>query len=237
MLLYTSRKPHQSNTIQANRKRRHDVVVDPTHNFTPKRPRSIHPHHFDLTTLPAEERYRQAADLLDVPVNHLRVFIPNLAGQEPDQLLPYNDWEPLPYQRRMKRSTGRGRSIPKPRSTSSTSEKTLDGDLNNYTGEQEEKLALQWNGQVDGSSDFPEPASQGGRDSTFCFPKDAIVDFFSNFCSVDDEPSQRNGYGKLIGKDWERLADGGHRKSTDATSCFSFSNPIFRSTVHGQLHP
>ncbi|KAL5345859.1 hypothetical protein ACLOAV_008885 [Pseudogymnoascus australis] len=195
MLLHTSHKQHQSNPIQVNRKRKHSVVADPANLFTHKRPRSTHhPLHFNLITLPAEERYRQAADLLDAPVHYLREAFPNLEEQTPIQLLPYNDWSPLPYPRRMKRSTGRGRSTPRPPSTGSTSEKGQDGDMNNHTGRQREKLALQWGGQMDGSSDYPEPASQDGRDSTFCFPKEAIVDFFSNLCSVDDEPSRGNGY-------------------------------------------
>ncbi|KFZ13964.1 hypothetical protein V502_06327 [Pseudogymnoascus sp. VKM F-4520 (FW-2644)] len=180
--------------IMANRKRKHGVVADPANPFTPKRPRSTHPLHFNLISLPAEDRYQQAADLLDAPVNYLREAFPGLEEQDPGNLLPYNDWQPLPYPRRMKHSTGRGRSTPKPPSTGFTSEKAQDGDVNNYTGGQGEKLALQWNGQVDGSSDFPEPARQGGRDSTFCFPKEVIVDFFSNLCSVDDEPSRGNRY-------------------------------------------
>ena len=200
MLLHTSHQPHQSNSTQANRKRKHGVVADSADPFTFKRPRSTHPLHFNLISLPAEDRYQQAADLLDAPVNYLREAFPGLEEQDPGNLLPYNDWQPLPYPRRMKRSTGRGRSTPKPPSTGSISEEAQDGDVNNYTGGQGEKLALQWSGQMDGSSDFPEPARQGGRDSTFCFPKEVIVDFFSNLCSVDDAPSRGNRYGKLIGE-------------------------------------
>ncbi|OBT69780.1 hypothetical protein VE03_00727 [Pseudogymnoascus sp. 23342-1-I1] len=183
-------------TNMANRKRRHSVVADPANNpFSSKRPRSTHhPLHFNFITLPAEERYLQAVDLLGAPVNYLREAFPGLEEQTPSQPVPYNDWPPLHYSRRMKHSTGRGRNTPKPQSTGSTSEKGQNGDMNNYTGGQGEKLALQWGGQVDGSSDYPEPASHSGRDSTFCIPKEVIVDFFSNLCSVDDGPSRGNEY-------------------------------------------
>lgn len=207
MLLYTSsHQRHHSNSIQANRKRKHDVVVvDPSSPSTSKRPRSIHPQHFNnLASLPTDERVRQAATLLRMPVTRLRSVISDLEEeepeQEPEQFVPYYDW-PLSHQpSRMKRGMGRGRRTPKPRSTGSVGEKAVGGEMNNYTGGQGEKTVSQWNGQMDGSSEFSEPASQGGRDSTFCFPKEVLVEFFSNWCSVDDEPSRGNGYGKLIGE-------------------------------------
>lgn len=137
-------------------------------------------------------------------VTRLRSVISDLEEedpeQEPEQFVPYYDW-PLSHQfPGMKRAMGRRRSTPKPRSTGSMGEKAVGGEINNYTGGQVEKSIPQWNGQMDGPSEFPEPASQSGRDSTFCFPKEIFVDWISNWCSVDDEPSRGNGYGKLIGE-------------------------------------
>lgn len=205
MLLHASHKPHQSNSLQANRKRKHDVVVvdpaNPANNFTYKRPRSTHPQHLSLTSLPTEEQYRQAAEILRVPVTHLRSVIPDVeeVEVEPQQLLPYYDWPLSQQSPRMKGAMSRGRNTPKPRSTGSMAEKAVGGEINNYTEEQGEKSALQLHGQMDGSPEFPGPTRQGGRDSTFCFPKGVFVDFFTNWCSVDDEPSHGNEYGKLIG--------------------------------------
>lgn len=136
-----------------------------------------------------------------MPVTHLRSVIPDVEEVEvgPQQLQPYYDWPLSQQSPRMKSAMSRGRSMPKPRSTGSMDEKAVGGEINNYTEEQGEKSALQLHRQMDGSSEFPEPARQGGRDSTFCFPKDVFVDFFTNWCSVGDEPSHGNEYGKLIG--------------------------------------
>ncbi|OBT85528.1 hypothetical protein VE02_05374 [Pseudogymnoascus sp. 03VT05] len=183
----------------ANRKRKHDVVVvDHTNPSTSKRPRSIHPQHFNLASLPSDKRVRQAATLLGLPVTRLRSVISDLEEeepeQEPEQFVPYHDWLLSHQPPRIKRAMGRGRNTPRPGSTGSMGEKAVGGEMNNYTGGQGEKSVQQWNGQLDGPSEFPEPASQSGRDSTFCFPKEVFVDFFSNWCSVDDEPSRGNGY-------------------------------------------
>lgn len=202
MCLHRSHHSHHSNSIQANRKRRQNAVVDPAIQFTYKRPRSTHPQLSNLSSLPTEEQYRQAAGILRVPIPYLRSVISDVDEEEqPAQLLPCNDWPFTHHQLRTKRAMGQVRGTPAPLSTVSMGEKAVGGEINSYTGEEQgEKSALQWNGQMNVASDFPEPASQSGRDSTFCFPKGALVDFFSNLCSVDDEPSQGNIYGKLIGE-------------------------------------
>lgn len=199
MLSYMSRQLHRSNRTQTNQKRRIEDLFEPVNHFTPKRLRSTQTQPFNPDDLPAEERYRWAADLIHVPVDDLRFVFPGLEEQNPEQLLPHsNDYGLMSphYPRRMKRATGRKKGSRKTSSIGSTSEKSLDGG----TGPKKEKFEQQWNGQLDGSSDFPEPASESGRDSTFCFPKAAIVDFFSNLCSVDDGPSQDNQYGKSVGE-------------------------------------
>ncbi|KFY44455.1 hypothetical protein V495_03444 [Pseudogymnoascus sp. VKM F-4514 (FW-929)] len=146
-----------------NQKRRIEDLFEPVNHFTSKRLRSTQPQPFNPDDLPAEERYRWAADLIHVPVDDLRFVFPGLEEQNPEQLLPHsNDYGLMSphYPRRMKRATGRKKGSRKTSSIGTTSEKSLDGG----TRPKKEKFEQQWNGQLDGSSDFPEPASESGRD-------------------------------------------------------------------------
>lgn len=193
----------QSNPIQNSRKRRHSVIVDPVNNFAVKRHKPTHTQqHLNINGLATQDQYilRKAADILHVPVTHLRSAITELE-EESEVFLPYYDRTYPIYSPPMNRSAGKGRGTPKPRLTSQACEKPrADDELSNYLRGLEGKSGQEWKQEVGddlGASGLVGLAAKESSDSTFCISKNAIVEFL-NCCSMgDDKPSSSNGYGKL----------------------------------------
>lgn len=178
-------------------------MVDPVNNSTIKRYKPTHTQqHLSINGLATQEQYilRQAADILHVPVTHLRSAITELE-EESEVFLPYYDRTYPIYSPPMNRSAGKGRGTPKPRLTSQAGEKPrADDELTNYMRELEGKSGQEWKQEVGddlGASGLVGSAAEESSDSTFCFSKSVIAEFL-NCCSMgDDKQSGSNGYGKL----------------------------------------